>query len=142
LGAQLEHAHVTFGEWRFAKQAEFAGEAFEFLAHGAVGLDERKAESRVATAHEAKDGFGWARIRFPEVGFEEPGVFALDFASYVPVIGECGADHFGEFGRGFVGGDADEAAGADGNGGEGQVVVSGEDFEAVRQGVDERGDLS
>ena len=129
------------GWWHILEQAEFAGQAFEAGARGCRWGNERQAHAFAALAHQAEDGFGRARVGLPEVGIEEASEAAFDLACGGPVVIEGGVDHAGNLGGSFIRGDADEAIGANADGGQRKVVIAREDLEAFGEEVDELGDL-
>ena len=112
------------------KQAQFAGKAFEPGARGRHGRNQRQAHSVGGAAHQVEHGLHRPGVRLPEICLEEPSVAAFELAGLGPVIVQCSANHARHLRGNFVGGHADESLRADADGGQGEVVVAGEDLEA------------
>jgi hypothetical protein len=129
------------GDRGVAEEAKVGGEEVEAGSGCGSRGDEGQAHDVRGAAHEVKDGLDGSGIGLPEVGLEEGTELALYLPGFDPVILEGGADHGSKLGRRLVGGNADESLGADFNGSEGEVVVTGEDLELMGQGMDELGNL-
>lgn len=76
-------------------------------------------------ADEFGGGFDGDGVGFDEDVGEEAVVLEVEAAGFVPAAGGGGVDEVGDGARGDVGGDADDAGGADGHHGQGEGVIAG-----------------
>src|SRR5277367_1014964 len=118
---------------------EYAADFFQVFD---FGRHEREAPDRLEQAHFGHSGFGGAGIGFDEIHFHEREIFFLQVAGAGEVAVQAGVNQRGHFFWNFVGYYGNYAVSAEGNYGESDGVVTGEDGEACGGLAGDCGDLA